>query len=320
MFEVLETASKVVKESRLVRVDREALVNFSRTLVEDGIEVPPWEGPHHSYGDDADTVTTLLVLDSLNFCFWPPAGKEKWEIAYQSEWFSGYYGLATSLKRAIESSIPITDAGYLSGISLYDLKSIFDGRGDLQLMDRRLSILHELGEVLIGDYDGQAHRLVEAAGHSAIKLARLVADKLSSFRDIAEYAGYQVFFYKRAQIFAADLYGSFQGKRWGSFTDMDRLTAFADYKLPQVLRHLGIMRFESALAEKVDQKILLEPASPEEVEIRANTILAVEWIRGELYKMERGLKSFEIDWILWNMGQDKSFKVKPYHRTATIFY
>jgi hypothetical protein len=320
MFEVIDTANKVAQESRLVKVDRQALVTFSRKVVDDGIEVPPWDDFHHFYGEDEDTNAYLLVLDSLNFCFWPAKGKEKWEIEYKSEWFSGYYGLAISLKKAIELSIPITDAGYLSGLSFYDLERILGGRGDLQLMDQRLSILHELGEVLIKEYAGQAHKLVEAAGHSATKLARLMADKISSFRDVAEYSGYKVFFHKRAQIFAADLYGSFRGKRWGSFTDMDRLTAFADYKLPQVLRHLGILRYESALADKVDQKILLEPASPEEVEIRANTILAVELIRQELDRMGKHLKSFEIDWVLWNMGQDKSFKIKPYHRTVTIFY
>ena len=30
------------------------------------------------------------------------------------------------------------------------------------------------------------------------------------------------------------------GGEWGGFSDMDRLTAFPDYKVPQVLRHLGV--------------------------------------------------------------------------------
>jgi len=68
----------------------------------------------------------------------------------------------------------------------------------------------------------------------------------------------EVVFYKRAQIFAADLYGAFDGKKWGSFTDMDKLTAFADYKLPQVLRHLEILRYTQALEQKVDREELLD--------------------------------------------------------------
>ena len=101
---------------------------------------------------------------------------------------------------------------------------------------------------------------------------------------------------------------------------MDKLTAFADYKLPQVLRHLGILHYSKPLAQKVDQLVYLKVGSPEEIEIRANTIWAVELIRKQLEGKGKGLRPFEIDWILWNMGQQEDFKVKPYHRTLTIFY
>ncbi len=137
---------------------------------------------------------------------------------------------------------------------------------------------------------------------------------------MAKYLGNEVYFYKRGQIFAADLYGAFDGKDWGRFTDMDNLTAFADYKLPQVLRHLGILRYEQTLVHKIDQNILVEVGSHEEIEIRANTIWAVEMIKQALNRMGKGLKAFEIDWILWNQSQDETFKVNPYHRTLTIFY
>ena len=101
---------------------------------------------------------------------------------------------------------------------------------------------------------------------------------------------------------------------------MGNVTAFADYKLPQVLRHVGILQYEQALEHKVDQAIFLEAGSPEEIEIRANTIWAVELIRQELTQMGKELRAFEIDWILWNLGQQKKKKKKPYHRTKTIFY
>ena len=86
------------------------------------------------------------------------------------------------------------------------------------------------------------------------------------------------------------------------------------------MRQLGILHYDPLLEQRIDQKILLKQGSPEEVEIRANTIWAVELIRRELEVMGKHMRSFEIDWILWNMGQDKMFKEKPYHRTLTIFY
>lgn len=64
----------------------------------------------------------------------------------------------------------------------------------------------------------------------------------------------QVFFYKRAQIFAADVYGAFAGRGLGAFTDVDKLSCFADYRVPVVLRHMGIMQYDEALAAKVGRE------------------------------------------------------------------
>lgn len=320
MDEVLKTAKYVAAKSLAVGLDKEALIRFCRKLVQQAVKVPPWDNRYHFCGGKEKTVAYLLVLDSLNFCFWPPLGDLRWEINDELGKLSGYYALAASLKRAVELRIPITRAEYLAELSLNQLKQIVGGQGVLQLLEDRLKILHELGQVLLEEYGGKGHHLVEAAERSAVKLARLLAEKLSSFRDTTDYQDHKAFFYKRAQIFAADLHGAFGGKDWGHFVDIDALTAFADYKLPQVLRQLGILRYTRALAKKVDQKILLESGGPEEVEIRANTIWAVELIRQELNGQGKVLRPFEIDQILWHLGQDRAFKKKPYHRTLTIFY
>jgi len=320
MNKVLKTTRHVTKRIQQVTIDKQALVDFLRKLIEDGIEIPSWNYVYHFFDGGHKTVAYLLILDSINFCFWPNPGAEKWEVQYKSETLSGYYALAASLKKAIESGISITDAHYLSELNLSTLKQILGGKGELQLMEERIRILNELGAFLISRYNGEANRLVEAAENSTLKLVELLVENLHSFRDEAEYYDTKIYFYKRAQIFAADLYGAFAGKDWGFFKDIDNLTAFADYKLPQVLRHVGVFQYSPSLEHKVDNNILLDPGSPEEIEIRANTIWAVELIRLQLKRMGRNLRAFEIDWILWNLGQQRKFKEKPYHRTVTIYY
>lgn len=320
MFEVLESAKKISETSSRVKIDSDALARLGREWLAGGVKAPAWDDVHHFWGGGAETVSYLLVLDSLNFCFWPARGKPRWEIRFGSKMLSGYHALAASLKRAVESGVPITRADYLSEMSQETLSHILGGRGDLQLMERRAGILRELGRFLQWAYEGDARELVEAAGGSAVALARLLGTQLESFRDAAEYKGKQAFFYKRAQVFAADLHGTFRGEDWGDLRDMDQLTAFADYKLPQVLRQLGVLRYERDLARKVDGMILLDPGGAEEVEIRANTIMAVEEIRREMALGGIDLKAFEIDGILWNMGQQERFRGKPYHRVKTIYY
>ncbi len=70
--------------------------------------------------------------------------------------------------------------------------------------------------------------------------------------------GRQVFLYKRAQIFVADVWGAFGGAGLGAFSDIGRLTTFADYRVPVVLRQLGVLRYADNLAKQV--KELCRPA------------------------------------------------------------
>lgn len=320
MNEVLETSEWVARKSLHVRIDEEALIRFCKELIRNDPPIPPWEEGIHFFDGGIKTVAYFLVLDTLNFCFWPLPGTPRWEITIASESLSGYYGLAASLKKAAVSGVPIWDAEYLSTLTRDGLEQVLDGRGELQLMGDRLCSLQELGRLLLCSFGGEAWKLVDAAGGSALELARLLARNLQSFKDEAVYLGKKVIFHKRAQILAADLFGSFRGKKWGGFSDMELLTAFPDYKLPQVLRHLGIFQYSEELARQIDSMSLIPAGSPEEIEIRANTVWAVELLRQELSRSGKKRRAYEIDWILWNLGQDDAFREKPYHRTVTIFY
>ncbi len=149
----------------------------------------------------------------------------------------------------------------------------------IPLFEQRLQNVHEVGRVLLDRYDGQFANAIEQADHSAVRLVLLLAHQFPSFHDVAFYRGHEVRFFKRAQICVADLHGSFGGKGWGSFTDLDQLTAFADYKVPQVLRHFGILGYSPSLAARIDKQELLTPGSEEEIELRAATIWACELLR-----------------------------------------
>lgn len=320
MFEVLETTKIVKDKSESVFIDEEAADRFVQTLLKEGFQLPVWDSRYHFQAKPEEMIAYLLVLDTLNFCFWPLEGQPRWEVEYDSTLLSGYFALAAALKTAFENGIPLHDATFLAALTTAQLKKILGGQGQLQFLPERAQSLNELGRVLSADYGGKAHWLVAAAGGSAPRLARLLADKLISFRDEAIYKDQKIFFYKRAQIFSADLNNALRGQSWGDLEKMDELTAFADYKLPQVLRHLNILQYQEDLARKIDQKILLAPGSPAEVEIRANTVQAVESIREKLAGQGKKLNAPEIDAILWHLGQNDAFRSKPYHRTGTLFY
>jgi hypothetical protein len=311
MKKVLESAQWVMEQAEHVTIDEEALHRGARELAQQSLSFV-WDGLHFRDGTER-TVQYLFVLDSLNFCFWP---EPRWR--YHSA--DGYVALATALKDAVVRGDRILDAAFLAQMDRAQLHEILDGENEIALIEERVSVLREAGAVLQKKYNGQAARLVERAGRSAARLVELLAQDFSSFRDEALYRERRVYFYKRAQIFCADLYGAFGGQSWGEFSDIDVLTAFADYKVPQVLRQLGVLRYSPELAERIDRREELLWGSPEEIEIRAGTIWAVELLKRELEKLGKSLRSFELDWLLWNLGQRDEFRQRPYHRVRTIFY
>ena len=60
---------------------------------------------------------------------------------------------------------------------------------------------------------------------------------------------------------------------------MDKITAFADYKIPFILRRLWVLEYSQSLAYKIDNQIEIEKWSDEEIEIRSNTIWAIELMK-----------------------------------------
>jgi len=283
-------------------------------------ELPGWGHPCHYFDGTEDSVRWIFALDILNHCFWPDPDNKAWTISYGSVAYSGYWGLAASLKRGMELGFPITQADYLARISAADLRSIFAGEGCIPLFENRLQNLREAGCVLIDKWKGDVVHLLEEAKGSAVKVVRLIVSSFPSFRDEAQYKGERICFWKRAQLFVSDVYSAFEGKGFGNFSGIDELTAFADYKLPQVLRALGVLSYHPDLSQRIDTGKELTPCSEEEVEIRAATVLAVEEFKKTFMRAGRLLSSARIDNWLWGLGQLEPFRKKPYHRCRTIFY
>ncbi len=332
LFPVFVTTQMVVRRAKHVKIASydsilkcaDVLLSrwqkFSRGLSD---AVDPAVSLHKLDASYEEHARWLFVVDTVNFSFWPDHGKPRWSVEYGGRKWSGYWALAASLKRAYEEGLPITNAAFLAELSRDTLENIFRGKGEIPLFEARLSNLREAGRILLTNFNGDVMELIEAAEKSAEKLVELVVLNFPSFRDEALYEGSRVFFWKRAQLYAFDLYTTFNGKGPGEFHDLDVLTAFADYKLPQVLRALGVIRYSEELSSKIDRRVLIEPGSDEEVEIRSATVQAVELLRQaieELTRPREPIPAARIDQFLWYLGQEDAFRIMPYHLCRTIFY
>ncbi len=314
---VLATTALVVEQAEHVKMDHAAIRRVADALVGNEIKPPAWNYEYHYFDGTPRTVNYLFLLDALNFSFW---GEPRWKVTYHGQELDGYWALAASLKSAIEKDPQVADGEFLARITPEELESILHGQGRIPMFPDRWRNARELGTVLTNLWEGDAARLVIVAEHDAARLAKMVAENFASFNDITVYKDHAVYWFKRAQIVVTDLWGAFGGKDWGQFENIHVLTAFADYKLPQILRAWGILTYAPSLAERVDNKVPLDKDSAEEIEIRATTLWAVEFLRQAFAEKGRNLWSVQVDWILWEASQKEFAGAKPYHRVRTFYY
>jgi len=315
---VRTTTKEVVRGARSVVINKTPIVEIAKNLARKSTSLPVWPKEMHlETKNEKKLLTYLIVLDSLNFCFW--SKKKKWGIRYKNKFYNGYFALSLALKKFFEKSPNKANFEYFSKISFPEFKKILTGDGRLELLEKRYNILKAVSRVFIKKYQGDPRKFVLAAKGRAEKLVWKIARELPSFNDFVRYTNKKVYFLKRAQILVGDIWGAFGGKGIGNLSNMDYLTAFSDYKLPQILSHFGVLEYDRKLEEKIKKRIIIKAGSKEEIEIRSATIWAVEYLKEKIEKEGRKILSFQVDWLLWNLSQ-KIRMENPYHLARTIFY
>lgn len=214
------------------------------------------------------------------------------------------------------------EAKRLQTVEGKDVRRWMDWTRPLPLEEERARLVREIGHGL-EPFQGSAANLIRSAGRSVLTLMSILTREFPGFRDQAVYNGQQVFLYKRAQIFAGDVWGSFGGMDLGEFHDIHELTMFPDYRVPQLLLHLGILEYSPTLLKALSNRELLEAGSSMEVEIRAASVMAVEAIKDEIkvtFGEDSVPMSIQLDWWLWEKAELEGLDDALQHRTLTLFY
>ncbi len=285
--EVRRSCARIAAEATSVTIDLERLAT-----------VVPAPAPeldakrHYLEGSDADVATYLLTLDSINFgSGWFPTLRKR-------PGCSGYFTVAWALSDRFRADGPWSNAE-LEALEPRGVAAVLGQDPDHELMALYADALQQLGKFL---GERTALDVVAGAGGSAERLASALVDGMPFFRDEG--------FYKRAQITANDL--ALAGL--AEFTDLDRLTIFADNLVPHVLRVDRILSYAPQLEARIDAGELIPPG-PEEREIRACALHACE-----LIGRDTGVPPRVLDGWLWNRGQLPRYKAVPRHRTRTVHY
>jgi len=274
-------AARIAGSARHVRIVEDAISTYAQTLA---VLPPPPEPPS---GDPEARAAASLTLNAVNF------GSGWFPTLRKPPGLSGF--------RTVEAALGARGPWSAEELRRLDARAVaaaLDQDPDHELMALYAAALNELGE-RVGD---SFLALARSGNGSAVALAE----------QLASWPGWRDPFAKRAQIAAWDLHR----EGIAPAGDTDRLTLFADNLVPHVLRIDGVLAFGPDLVARIDDEQLLVHGSPEETEIRACAIHAVEL----LVAAHGDTTAAEVDLALWLRGGGERYKEHPRHRARTTAY
>ncbi|MDW3217688.1 MAG: queuosine salvage family protein [Acidimicrobiales bacterium] len=312
--DIRSSCAAVAEHARFVTIDRGRVAGFAAEIDLDGPQNDPGQA---RMGSEESATAFVLALDAINF------GSGYFPHLHKRPGMSGYHTIATSLRDLVADTGALT-ADRLARWTIDDAAATFqqtlDGGPAHELMQLFITAWHDLAAWVERHGDGSFAAAVAKADGSAATLVTML-DEMPFFHDVHTHpAAGEVLLYKRAQITVQDLAVAFDGDGPGRFTDRSELTMFPDNLVPHVLRVEGVLHLDDELVARIEAVEDIAVGSPEEVEIRACGLHAVELLRDELAAEGTRITSGDLDNVLWNLGAGPRYKAVPRHRCRCVFY
>lgn len=319
MLDILSSTKPILENLTEVKIVEEKINQLIEKINEEELKTPEINYTRYSWVPE-NLIRMIFLFNTINYCYWAKKGDLKWTVEINGQKDDGATGLFYCLENKVKENNKLLEGNYLSKLSPEELAKILKGNTEIPLLKERLACLNEAGKILEEKFSGDYLNIYLQSGNDALKLVDLMVVNFSSFNDISPYNDQTLSFYKRAQLNAKMVADAliFYGQK--TLENLDKLTAFADYKVPQILRKLEILEYSADLSQKIDNYEIIPAHSKEEVEIRVATIWAVEKIKDKLKPKFPFVTSPYADGMLWNFDQVKTPDDKPYHRTYTIAY
>jgi Queuosine salvage protein len=292
--DVRAACARVAASARHVRIVDAAVERYAATLLAESPPAPDYDGTPE------ERAAFSLTLNAINFgSGWFPTLRK---VAGKS----GFWTVEAGLRA--HGPFP---AGELAAMTPEAVAALISQDPAHELMGHFAVHLRELGERVRDEHGGSFLALARSGRGSAVALAEELGS-WPGWRDVSTYDGDDVPLFKRAQLAAADL--ALAGI--APADDLAALTLFADNLVPHVLRIDGVLEFDDALVARIDAEELIEHDSPEEVEIRACALHAVDL----LVAAHGATTAMVADNVLWHRGAGARYKAHPRHRARTTDY
>lgn len=298
---ILETCKYVNANSSYVKINYSVINSYLKNITKSNFWLA--NNPFNILDFNiSEIVTILLTYHTICFSFW---GKPKWQITTEKETLDGSYALLYLVLKRYRANQNFQ-------MSFMEFSNFLKGNTEIPLLKERYKELK-----ILNKYLAQTNFYDEIKNFTNDKeLFSYIINHFSYFQDTRIYQDKQIYFYKRAQLLTSDILHVREILEHQKF-DYSHLIGCADYKIPQVMNSLGMLEYKEELQQIIAKSEEIPLNSPYEVEIRANTLIVIDYI---YEKLKSQISRIEINDYIWLLGQNKSLITNLYHLTRTKDY
>ena len=321
---VTESLRPVIENSRDVHTHYEKIVEIAGWMAYEELPFPNLAVPYGLEKTPDVAMDFVMVGTTVDTAFTDFKTHVKFQTDYAGEHTSDSTALFACLKRAMDSGIPILDGKFLAKITRRDMEKIFAGNIEIPMLEEKMKLFHEAGEVLAAKYGGRYYNFIRSCSprlyDNGNGLVERLAAEFPRYNDVSQYDGHEVKFYKLTQLGYWQIYSGLGPAGAFKIEDPQKMTAFADYIVPVALRLMGITSYSPALEQSINTYQMIPRDSREEIEIRAHCLYATALLADEINKLrppDQQVIIPQIDARLWTHYHTTSW---PHHLTRTIMY
>jgi hypothetical protein len=321
---VTESLRPVIENSRDVRTHYEKIVEIAAWMAYEDLALQNLALPFGLEKTPDIAMDFIMVANTIDTAFTDFKTHAKFQIDYAGAHLSDSEAMFACLKRAMDNGIPMLDGKFLAKITRRDMENIFAGNIEIPMLEEKMALFREVGEVLAAKYGGRYYNFIRSCPLRLYDNGKGLVERLAAefprYNDVSLYDGHEVKFYKLTQLGYWQIYSGLAATGGFRLEDPQKMTSFADYIVPVALRVMGITSYSPALEHAINTYQLIPRDSRQEIEIRAHCLYATALLADEINKLRTPDQQViipQIDARLWTHYHTTSW---PHHLTRTIMY
>lgn len=307
-YKVLDSCRYVMNNSQYVKIDYKKLDQFISQIDTDNLKNWLLFNPYNLLELGVEKIVNfLLFFEAIDYSFF---GEPKWTIKTDE----GYKDGSDALMYIMLKYIKENNNYDFDNLTFNEFSSMLSGNVKIPLLKERYDTLNQISKVIKEKMGGNFYNYIKNVTTDN-ELLSIIISNFESFKDEREYNGKIIYFYKLAQLLTSDIL-HIREKLENINVTYSNLIGCADYKIPQTLRALDIIKYNQRLSEIIDNKREISISSKYEVEIRASQIVVIDYIKSKL----NNVNAIDINDFLFLYSKKVKNIAKPYHLCRNTNY